>query len=221
MALRVGRRQIDLSFKSLKIGGDVSTLGTGAVNIGENGPGATITISGSVLGSAGNLSLGFNNVVSFKVGHDVIGSAAAPLTLEFIDSVGALSIGGRVEQTNILVDGGGAQLGSLRVGGSWSASNLYTGVTAGQDGIMGTADDRPQAGGTHPSKVGSIVIGGAVSGTPGGMFRFEAEEIDAFRVAGTIFKLQSGAHNDTDVTSIKLEVGGSGDVQIQEVMAGP
>ncbi len=63
-----------------------------------------------------------------------------------------------------------AKLGLVQVGGNWKASSIATGVSAGADGRYGTADDTVLSGflvknsPDSVSGIGSIVIGGAVSG---------------------------------------------------------
>jgi hypothetical protein len=101
--------------------------------------------------------------------------------------------------------------------GNWTASVLAAGVTAGTDGLFGTADDRLIEGahsGPIISKIASIVIGGAVEGTSDSNdnFGFVAERIGAFSSAAGTLALTSaggeefplGTHDDVWVREVSL-----------------
>jgi hypothetical protein len=139
----------------------------------------------------------------------------------------SLTVNGSVTYALILggydVNGQGvnadAQIGSITVTGDWAASSLATGVTPGPDGLFGTDDDAELSGpGVKDdpnvlSQIGSVVIGGAVSGSgvSGDHFGFVAEWVVAFRMGGVDIPLNDGPHNDNVPLTKK------GDVNILEV----
>ncbi len=96
-----------------------------------------------------------------------------------------------------------AKLGLVQVGGNWKASSIATGVSAGADGRYGTADDTVLSGflvknsPDSVSGIGSIVIGGAVSGgAPGSHYGFVAGWIENLKINNQLFTLQSQPAND-------------------------
>ena len=124
-------------------------------------------------------------------------------------AIKSITIGGRVENAWIFggVDAtgvgtnGNAQIGPVRVGGDWIASNLTSGVTS-SDGKIGDSNDALIPGFANDAiiaKIASISINGQVVGIPGSFqtFGFVAEQIGSFKVAGTVVPLLSGTSNDT------------------------
>ncbi|MEO8353803.1 MAG: hypothetical protein ABI680_18910, partial [Chthoniobacteraceae bacterium] len=128
--------------------------------------------------------------------------------------IGSITIKGDVSESAIRGDN---TMGAIKVLGNWTASDLAAGVAAGNDGFFGTDDDTLIAGGTPLiSRIASILIKGAASGTEGGKdhFGFVAAQIDAFKAAGTKQKLNRGASNDLE----GLLVGATGDVTVRELV---
>jgi hypothetical protein len=83
---------------------------------------------------------------------------------------------------------GSAQIGTVKVGGDWTASSLASGATSG-NGIIG---------GSTAGKIANIVITGQVLGRAetDETFGFFAHEIGAFKSHGLALALRSGACND-------------------------
>jgi hypothetical protein len=105
-----------------------------------------------------------------------------------------------------------AQIGSVKVGGDWVASDLIAGVSHGGDQYFGDANDAKITGGTKDltdlsgpraiSKIASIVIGGRVIGTSpiDDVYRngFAAQQIGRVTVGGvTVIPLLAGSSTDT------------------------
>jgi hypothetical protein len=101
-----------------------------------------------------------------------------------------------------------AQIGTVRVGGDWIASDLIAGLDTGGDGFFGDVDDEKIAiagvtGGRDTaaiSRIASIVIGARVLGESGsGSERngFGAQFVGSMRVGGTaLIPLFAGAGTD-------------------------
>jgi hypothetical protein len=228
---------------TIRIAGDLvggTVAGSGILNVlGDIG---VISIGGSVIGGLANA--GYVHVHgtanSITIGKNLIGSASFPVEVEATGNtptpgkqsiaIKNLSIGGRVE--NALIAGGvvgnnftnpDAQIGTVKVGGDWIASNLVSGVDAGLDTFFGTNDDHPIPQLGEPdaffSKIGSITIRGQVEGavSGGAHFGFVAQEIGAFSVNGVVYRLAKGRSNDTSTIDSHLMVGATFDVTIHEV----
>jgi hypothetical protein len=152
--------------------------------------GGTITITGgadALISVDRDLtSLTINGVVdrsAFRFGNN-LGSFTAPnLSRSFLsagDSLGTITIGGEVFQSNISA---GADLGtdgipggtgtaadtvstgfinSVSIAGNFRESSLTAGYLRGADGYFGTADDQVAAG---RSSIGSVTIGGTQVGS--------------------------------------------------------
>src|SRR5206468_2316821 len=142
-------------------------------------------------GDATSLQIGGDHVGPVKIGGEIRGTASNPISFNVNSALKSLTVGGSVTWTNLVLSTTGAQVGAVKVGGSWTASNLQVAVAPGMDGMFGTSDDIPVAGSAVASKIVSIVIGGTVSGTVGGTdsLRFEAEQIGSFKVGDTVFAL--------------------------------
>jgi hypothetical protein len=116
-------------------------------------------------------------------------------------AIGKITISGNVENSQILAGfsiagnavNADAQIGAVKVGGSWSASDLVAGAVDFDDDGFGNADDRKAPGADNAaivSRIASITIAGVVSGTPDTVsaddhFGFVAQEIGSFKAAGT------------------------------------
>jgi hypothetical protein len=194
-----------------------------ALNIGS------ITVGGSLIG---NPDGGSGNAAS-----PVIISAAGPAVpvgskdLAF----GTITIGGRVEDAEILAGynatltgvNADAQIGPVKVGGDWIASDLVAGATnpdvpaTGAFPNFGDGSDVKLSGAgvtDNPSiisKIASVTIGGAVFGTPASFsitdsYGFVAESIGTFRVGGVSIAIPTG--------NTLLAVGETGDVAISVIV---
>src|SRR5262249_9736483 len=98
-----------------------------------------------------------------------------------------------------------AQIGSVFVGGNWTASSIAAGVDP-TNGSFGDADDaklsgdpvmsRDRAG--VSSRIGSVTIVGQATGTDGGTdyYGIVAENVGAVTVAGARLTLAAGNGND-------------------------
>lgn len=174
---------IGLSAKSITIGGDLLTNGSG-----NN---ALINI---------RLSAG-----PVKIGGSIRGATTDPAILEFGLTAGyttpgftSLSVKGSVN--NALIFGGvgtnqaatntDATLGPIAVGGDWIASTVAAGVSRGGDMLFATGDDTVPANGTAaPSKIAGIVIKGQILGTAasGDHFGFVAQRIGPVKSGPSTF----------------------------------
>lgn len=175
----------------------------------------SLSIRGSVLGNATARAR-----ISFE-GNNGSTNPLADLAIE------SLRIDGGVERSDILVGydyfaagrNADAQIGTVRVGGSWIASNLLAGAAPGFDGDPGNTDDTKLMGagvkdiaGLY-SKINSVTIGGAALGTVGGSdhFGIVAEIVGSLRVGPTAFVLANGKSNDDRL------IGLSGDFRVNEI----
>lgn len=107
------------------------------------------------------------------------------------------------------------QLGKIIIGGDFLASSLTAGITAGNDGLLATADDALYSGGSAAivSRIASVVIKGQATGTveAGGRFAIEAESIGSVQVGATKLVLSKLAKDH------QLPLGGTGDLFVHEV----
>ena len=191
----------------------------------------SLTVKGSLIGH-GNTGTGASPVVISARGQAVPGA-----TTDL--AIGKISIGGRVEFANILAGydidlnalNGDAQIGAVKVGGDWAASNLVAGAkNLGADnaaGGSGANADNVNFGDSHDVSIGpgslgiiatiaSITIKGQVFGTPNSFsttdhFGFVAQKIGAVKIGGNAIVLAAGPHNDN------LSVGETTDLSIHEV----
>ncbi len=206
----------------------------GSIIAGTNSGGGTLTNSGAVRVS--------DDIGAITIKGSLIGNAtqsvlitargqATPGATSDI-AIKSLTVGGRVELTDILAGYGpigtpfganpDAQIGAVVVG-DWIASNLVAGVQddndAGRDAFFGDGDDLKITGGTDQpgliSKIASILIKGTARGTVGGTdhFGFVAQEIGSFKVGGAAFALTPRPANDLN----GLLVGATGDLRVREV----
>jgi hypothetical protein len=171
-----------------------------------------ITVKGSLVGNATN-----------PVVISAVGQAVVPPGSTRDVAIASLKVGGQVEFANILAGydtnltpvNANAQIGAVKVGGDWIASNLVAGVAAGSDGLFGTADDvlipDLNANPRIIASIASVTIGGQAQGTVAGgdHFGIVAQKIDALSVAGSTLPLTAGK----DV----IPLGATGDFTAREV----
>jgi hypothetical protein len=121
-----------------------------------------------------------------------------------------------------------AQIGTVTIGGNFTASNIIAGVGAGAGGFFGNSTSAALSGAgvtdlpTIISKISRVVIGGHVTGpvtTTADTFGVAAQYIVSASVAGTAIKLTAGADNDTFANSAThaLRTGGNGNTTLYEV----
>lgn len=136
------------------------------------------------------------------------------------------AVAGKIEHLTVdrgvkfaqVVAGPGGQIGTIKVGGDWSASSAAAGIDPGEDGQFGTGDDTVATSfvpGTI-SKIARIEIGGKVSGTPAAVdatdhYGFVAQHIGALTVGRTQFRLNRGPDNDD------FALGTTGDFRLREL----
>lgn len=206
--------------------------GAGAIRIGGSVTGAllgsrfgSVTVGGSVHGTIrADETIGRVTVRGSLV--DSLVQAAGPAAADGKPSVaiGSVTVFGRVEHSQIRAGfdesgqgvNGDAQIGPVTVHGDWIASDLVAGINPGFSDVFGTSFDHPMTSGQPHSfsRIGPVVIGGQVLGTPGGgnSHGIEAQEVASLTVAGTKVRLTAGRSNDT--TAIPL--GATGDMVVRE-----
>ncbi len=188
------------SIGSVNVSGSV-TGGTGAHSgvIEANGNLATVKIATDLNQSAIRASDAIGSVtVSGAVDQSVVSARGQVVQGRSADIAIAAFNAGSVLHSQILagyaLDGTAlnpdAQIGSVKVAGAWSASNLVAGIenTAGNfgggtDGKISGTDNAAII-----SRIASVTIGGAISGTSTSStdhFGFVAEEIASFKGAGS------------------------------------
>lgn len=166
---------------TLTVKGDVVDASFGASGF------TTIRVQGSFLSST--IASG-TNIGTFAITHDLAGTEADPSEISAFGlptaptrgvdlAIKTLSVGGRVEWTNIVLgesasgDNADASIGTVKVRGDWVASNLRVGTLPGVDGLTGTGDDtlgnRPGFTARDNAKlvaqIGSLIISGQLIGT--------------------------------------------------------
>ena len=186
---------------------------------------STITVKGSLLGNS-----------TYPVIISAVGEATVSPRATKDLAIGSLTVTGRVQFANILAgyntstngiaDGaaaitgavnGGAGIGPVKVGGDWLQSNLVAGVQPGPSNVFGNNDNMEiptEAGPDLVASIASILIAGQVLGslTPSSNhYGFVAEQIVAFTLGGTSYKLHAGSGNDD------IAIGSTGDVTLLEV----
>ena len=198
----------------------------GAVTIGGSIVSGANSSTGS-LAKSGAISSG-NEIGSLAVLGDLRGNATADVKITAksapaggkLPAIGAITVGGRVERTDILAgydvagvaSDGTASIGKVSVLGDWVASNLIAGFDAGADGKFGTADDTRIGTPAIASKIASITILGQVSGTPANTivpadpvnsdrFAFEASNVAAMKIGIATLPLTAALNTDLLVLS--------------------
>ena len=100
---------------------------------------------------------------------------------------------------NGAADNADACIGPVKVGKTWSSSNLVAG--AQDSGAAGFgAGDTLQSIDNNPmlvARIASITIGGKVIDSDQGINGFVSQQIDLLRIAGRKISLTSGPSNDT------------------------
>jgi len=158
-----------------------------------------IMVKGDIRGSVGLMG----SVVTVLIDASGPDNPTSPNDL----AIGKITIGGTAEHLRILGRGIGhnAQIGAVKVGGDWIASDLVSGITnLGADdapGGTGANADDMNFGDVHDhlvtgaiSKIASITIGGAILGTrtTGDHFGFSAAQIGAFKYGPVVAHLTTG-----------------------------
>jgi hypothetical protein len=174
----------------------------------------SVTVQGDVVGNAGTAALISGRGQMAPVGgvDSAIGSVHI-LGLATYCSI----LGGYV---SFIATNPDAQIGSVRVDGDWTAGNIVAGVQAG-DGIFGNPGDSSIAAPLQDTgivaRIGSIIIGGTVTGSaaPGDTFGFVAEQIGSVKVGTTKVALTAGARNDLAPVAVPSS---TGDVNVLEVL---
>ena len=173
------------------------SLGFNAAIVANDDIGS-LTVKGSLIGNTS--PMGSTPVLIMARGQ------AMPTAVSDV-AIGKINIHGHVELADILAGygndnvhlvltplDGNAQIGPVKVGGDWVASNLVAGVknSGNQTSLatdfnhFGNGNDSTIAGGTGLAKIASIVIGGIVVGTEaaGDHFAFEAHTLGSFKATG-------------------------------------
>jgi hypothetical protein len=178
----------------------------GSLRIGEDLRGGQGSHAGIYVGAFSGDGNGVSNVVlkNLSIGGDVVRA----------------NIVAGVEPGNLLLANTEVQIGTVRVGGDWSLSNLSVGATRGMDGDFGTIDDdlfghAPLHTGVV-SSIAKITIKGQVSGSLLDLddsYGFVAERIGAFSANGVKLKLTKGANSLGDFDLVP----GASDVRVAEL----
>jgi hypothetical protein len=205
---------------SITIGGSI-TSGT-AANAGiidVNGPLASLTINGSVFGSAANHATILARGVYLKATPLALGRLTIKGSAEFLDV-----FGGRYNATSATTQNGDANIGSITVSGEWTAGNITAGIDPGSGLQFGDDNDTAAAFGNSAdfhSKIASVMIHGRAMGTVGGTdhFGFSAEEIGSLTVGAVKIPLlaKPGNDNNNRPDAILLNLGSTGDFTAHEV----
>ena len=173
---------------------------------------ASLTVSTGVFSS----SISATRFGVFNLLGDLLDSSIraqgiiSPTSTAAAQTIKSFSVGGDVNGSEILAGYNPArlavnadvQIGKVRVGGNWIASDLAVGATAGADTFFGTADDAlitVPPGNQIIARIAKIQIRGLVRGeTPTGTerFGFVAEEIRSLLVDTSPIELEFGPSND-------------------------
>ena len=221
-------------------GGDVTQEGVTLTNSGfiDGDASGTVTVHGSLIGGTNDTTTGKTKVngsivlgdaTSVIIGGNVtgnVGSGGQKTAPAILGGPSSLSIGGDV--INALIGYGvypsddykesiayPLTIGTITIGGNFTASNISVGVGAGADLEFGTSDDALKAAsiGEAYAGIASIIIKGNLTGTVGGTdsFGIQAERIGKLSVHGVAVNLAAGQSNDDILT------GDSGDVRVREL----
>jgi hypothetical protein len=234
-----------VAFNKVNIAGDVGKIAAGGAKtlaFSSFGALGTSTQAGmdadliSFVGGAPNLSVKTDiagityvgaKVGKVQVGGDIenskffLSGGPDPLTAKDAVTVKKLNVGGNLDNSSVLAGyspfGGSADvsIGKVSVSGDWMASTIVAGVTAGDDGVLGTGDDELFDGGSADvvSRIASVMIkGNAIGSTEaGGRFTISAEQVGSVTVGGIKQKLSSLA------TDKLVALGSTGDFFVNEV----
>jgi hypothetical protein len=166
----------------------------------------SLIVKGDIAGNIGDGSAGNFSPVIITARGQAVQKTGIDL------AIGKITIGGSVDHANILAGyktdltaiNGDAQIGMVKVGGDWAASNLVAGAMNAASGnqTFGNGNDASIGSGNAgiTAKISSIVIDGEVIGrpgsSPGATFGFVAEQIVSFKYNGAAVALAAGAHTD-------------------------
>jgi hypothetical protein len=212
-----------LNSGSLYFAGHVGSVRVdGSVIAGTNDGtgGATLIGSGSIVSG--------RDFGSIRIGGDLVGSSGTGGVTRAIISaygenvatftnvaIGSLSVGGNVEKASVLAgysynattgaltaNGPGAQIGAVKVGLDWVASNLVAGAQNSGFPNFGNANDSLIPNAKTVARIASIVIGGDVVGSADANdhFGFVAQEIGSLKVGGSTITL-APAESFTDLAA--------------------
>jgi len=241
--LELGAVNIGGSFKGASITGTAGSLDSSGLIESVDGSIASVAIGGSIVSGTDTSTGGTltNNasirsgaaINSITVGGGLIGNpdggtgdAASPVVVGAETAIGKISIRGRVEDAVILAgyDTGlsalnaEAQIGAVKVGGDWIASDLVAGAINSDTPAgapfpnFGNASDASIGGGTPISKIASITIGGEVFGTLPSVsstdnYGFVAQAIGPVKIGGVAIAIGNNPQ----------AVGETGDVDIHVI----
>jgi hypothetical protein len=235
------------SFKGASITGTTGGLDSSGLIESVDGNIASVAIGGSIVSGTDTSTGGsLTNNASIRAGTEInsitvggslignpdggTGDAASPVVVSAETAISKISIGGRVEDAVILAgyDTGlnavnsDAQIGAVKVGGDWIASDLVAGAVNSDTPAgapfanFGNASDASIGGGAPGliSKIASITIGGEVYGTPASVsatdnYGFVAQAIGPAKIGGIAIAI--GAGNSPQA------VGETGDVDIHVI----
>lgn len=201
-----------LNSGSLYFGNHVASVRVdGSVVAGTNdgAGGATLLGSGSIVSA--------RDFGSIRIGGDLTGSSGTGGVTQAIISaygenvatftnvaIGSLSVGGSVEHASVLAgysyntttgaltaNGPGAQIGAVKVGQDWVASNLVAGAQNSGFPNFGDANDSLIPNAKTVARIASIVIGGQVLGSADANdhFGIVAEVVGSLKVGGSTITL--------------------------------
>jgi len=220
---------------SVSIGGSILGkigVGSGAIYAGNDI--SSISVKGSVSSGTGLFSGSIqsgDDLGSLNVGGDVAGTAAANVEIIGQNSIGAVTVKGRMDFTQVLAGyqasssnstpihfSSNASIGTVKIGGDLLASSIVAGVTAGTDQLFGTSDDAflTMAPFTT-SRIASVIVGGAVEGYPvgGNHFGIVARDIGYVKIGSVVESRLSTAVDDP----IEVNSNTTNDFTIREVTA--
>ena len=199
--------------------------GAGSASIVAGGKLASVAVTGAATGAAvhvgdslGSLSIGAD---ATNVNVTARGQVAQGRVSDV--AIGRIDVKGSVLSSTFLAgyDLGGsganpdAQIGLVKVGASWTASNLVAGVIAGADAGFGNALDVKAPGADNArivSRIASVIIGGTVNGTAVNVtdhFGFVAQDVGVFKIAGVAHTVRpveelGGANNDVSIREVAV-----------------
>ena len=225
-------------------GGHITSISIGgSITAGSNtntGSGSTLTRDGSIRAS--------EDIGSISVGGSLIGTSTNAVIISAVGlasvpkkgvdtAIGSLTVDGQVELANILAgydpttngltDGAGAitgpvngqaSIGTVRIGGNWTQSNLVAGAQPGPSNLFGEPDNTEISAADGSSEdliaqIARIMIGGQVAGGPNPAtdhYGFVAEQINKLSLGGKEYALKAGPRNDS------ITIGTTGDVTLLE-----
>jgi hypothetical protein len=199
---------------SIRAGDNAGRERSGAIRV-ANDIGA-ITVKGSLVGWPADPN-DMNSTVT-RVLISARGQAGLPTSATSDVAIKSIRVGGHVELTQILAGfdvtakpvNADAQIGTVTVGGDWTASDLIAGVMdPSLINRFGESDDvkidemaatgQPESA-LIVSKIASLVIRGRALGTADSTdaqtFGVEAQQIVAIKISGAAVAFTSGASND-------------------------